>query len=85
MEHGENFYLHSTWRKAKPLSKAKGVVIDSIAWAINNKDKATTDQILVGSKNGFIFETNIESTDKFLSNITNKLFTDSKEKYWKQV
>ncbi|KAI9322126.1 Pep3/Vps18/deep orange family-domain-containing protein [Dichotomocladium elegans] len=76
-DHGENFYLYEKWRRAKQLSKFKGVTITSIAW---NKQATLTDpstrEILIGTKNGLIYETCLEPTDEFFRR---------EEKYFKQV
>ncbi|KAI7860888.1 Pep3/Vps18/deep orange family-domain-containing protein [Circinella umbellata] len=76
-DHGENFYLYEKWRRAKQLSKLKGVTISSIAW---NKQATLTDpstrEILIGTRNGLIYETCLEPTDEFFR---------KEEKYFKQV
>lgn len=66
MRSGDNYYWRSGWKKARPLNKWKGIVVESIGW---NKDAAnapskrnavpafvSTREILVGSKDGNIFE-----------------------------
>ncbi|CAG8483434.1 620_t:CDS:10 [Paraglomus occultum] len=77
-EQGENFYLFEKWKKAKPLSKFKGIVIESVAW---NKEAGTssdpsTKKILIGTRNGLIFEAEIEPTDEYFKR---------EEKFCKQV
>ncbi|KAG1047354.1 hypothetical protein G6F46_009640 [Rhizopus delemar] len=76
-DHGENYYFYEKWRRTKPLPKLKGVVITSIAW---NKQATLTDpstrEILIGTKNGLIYETCIEPTDEYFK---------KEEKYFKQV
>ncbi|KAI8370704.1 Pep3/Vps18/deep orange family-domain-containing protein [Radiomyces spectabilis] len=76
-DHGENYYLYEKWRRTKQLSKLKGVTISSIAW---NKQVTLTDpstrEILIGTKNGLIYETCLEPTDEFFRR---------EEKYFKQV
>ncbi|KAI8983923.1 Pep3/Vps18/deep orange family-domain-containing protein [Mycotypha africana] len=55
---GENFYLYHNWKKPWELIKLKGISITSIAW---NKQahglNETTNQILIGSDKGIIYET----------------------------
>ncbi|CEG66164.1 hypothetical protein RMATCC62417_02794 [Rhizopus microsporus] len=76
-DHGENYYFYEKWRRTKPLPKFKGVTITSIAW---NKQATLTDpstrEILIGTKNGLIYETCIEPTDEYFK---------KEEKYFKQV
>ncbi|RCH94208.1 hypothetical protein CU098_004601, partial [Rhizopus stolonifer] len=76
-DHGDNYYLYEKWRRTKPLPKFKGVVITSIAW---NKQATITDpstrEILIGTKNGLIYETCLEPTDEYFRR---------EEKYFKQV
>ncbi|KAF7727857.1 hypothetical protein EC973_006970 [Apophysomyces ossiformis] len=76
-DHGENYYLYEKWRRTKPLTKFKGVTISSIAW---NKQATLTDpstqEILIGTKNGLIYEACLEPTDEFFRR---------EEKYFKQV
>ncbi|KAF0458989.1 vacuolar protein sorting protein 18 [Gigaspora margarita] len=76
-EQGDNFYIFEKWKKAKVLSKFKGITIESVGW---NKTVGTSDistkKILIGSRNGSIFEAEIESTDEYFKR---------GEKYLKQV
>ncbi|KAI7896992.1 Pep3/Vps18/deep orange family-domain-containing protein [Mucor mucedo] len=76
-DHGENYYLYEKWRRTKQLPKFKGVTITSIAW---NKQSTLTDpstrEILIGTKNGLIYETCLEPTDEYFRR---------EEKYFKQV
>ncbi|KAG0169863.1 hypothetical protein DFQ28_011330 [Apophysomyces sp. BC1034] len=76
-DHGENYYLYEKWRRTKPLAKFKGVTISSIAW---NKQATLTDpstrEILIGTRNGLIYEACLEPTDEFFRR---------EEKYFKQV
>ncbi|OAD75205.1 hypothetical protein PHYBLDRAFT_186318 [Phycomyces blakesleeanus NRRL 1555(-)] len=76
-ENGENYYLYEKWRRAKQLAKFKGVTITSIAW---NKQASladpSTQEILIGTKNGLIYETCLEPSDEFFRR---------EEKYFRQV
>ncbi|CAG8471874.1 10031_t:CDS:10 [Dentiscutata erythropus] len=76
-EQGENFYIFEKWKKAKVLSRFKGIIIESVGW---NKTVGTSDistkKILIGSRNGLIYEAEIESTDEYFKR---------GEKYFKQV
>ncbi|CAG8549918.1 24581_t:CDS:10 [Cetraspora pellucida] len=78
-EQGENFYIFEKWKKAKVLSKFKGIIIESVGW---NKTVGTSDtstkKILIGSRNGIIYEAEIESTDEYFKR-------GGGEKYIKQV
>ncbi|CAG8717161.1 1224_t:CDS:2, partial [Scutellospora calospora] len=74
---GENFYIFEKWKKAKSLSKFKGIIIESVGWnkTVGTSD-ASTKKILIGSRNGSIYEAEIESTDEYFKR---------GEKYLKQV
>ncbi|KAJ6132099.1 Pep3/Vps18/deep orange [Penicillium samsonianum] len=58
---GENYYLHaqSPSRQPKPLSRLKGVSIESIAWN-PSLPTASTREILLGATDGNVYETYIE-------------------------
>ncbi|RIA95939.1 Pep3/Vps18/deep orange family-domain-containing protein [Glomus cerebriforme] len=77
-EQGENFYLFEKWKKAKVLSKFKGITIESVGWNRFNGSSSdtSTKKILIGSRNGLIFEAEIEPTDEFFK---------KEEKFCKQV
>jgi hypothetical protein len=48
-----------------------------VAWDAHNVDPSTTGEILIGSRDGRIFETVVEAKDK--------LFVEGKEKYFKPI
>ncbi|XP_065192969.1 vacuolar protein sorting-associated protein 18 homolog [Sycon ciliatum] len=78
MESGENFYIHCPTRKPKSLAKAKGIVIESVAWNRSKVTETSTGEILIGSSKGIIYETDIAAHE-------GKFFDTSAEKYWKQL
>ncbi|CEP18639.1 hypothetical protein [Parasitella parasitica] len=63
---GDNYYLFHKWRRTKELAKLKGIVITSVAW---NKQASlsntSTREILIGTRNGAVYETCLEPTDEF--------------------
>ncbi|KAI2630675.1 Pep3/Vps18/deep orange family-domain-containing protein [Hypoxylon sp. NC1633] len=61
---GENYYLHTQSRQPRPLSRLRGVSIESIAWN-PALPTATTREILVGASDGNIYETFIETSTEF--------------------
>ncbi|KAF2484672.1 Pep3/Vps18/deep orange family-domain-containing protein [Neohortaea acidophila] len=61
---GENYYLHTQSRQPKPLSRLKGVHIESVAWN-PSQPTASTREILVGSADGNVYETYIEPSTEF--------------------
>ncbi|KAI1761730.1 Pep3/Vps18/deep orange family-domain-containing protein [Hypoxylon sp. FL1150] len=61
---GENYYLHTQSRQPRPLSRLRGVPIESIAWN-PSLPTATTREILVGASDGNIYETFIETSTEF--------------------
>jgi len=61
---GENYYLHTQSRQPKPLSRLKGVNIESIAWN-PSLPTASTREILVGASDGNVYEVYIEPSTEF--------------------
>ncbi|KAH3742880.1 vacuolar protein sorting protein 18 [Pelomyxa schiedti] len=61
LESDENYYLHSSFNKPKPLPRCKGVRIESVAWDLQNTDARSTKEFLVGTNQGRIFEACIEA------------------------
>ncbi|KAK7749239.1 tethering complex subunit [Diatrype stigma] len=61
---GENYYLHTQSRHPRPLSRLRGVPIESIAWN-PSLPTATTREILIGASDGNIYETFIETSNEF--------------------
>ena len=61
---GENYYLHTQSRHPRPLSRLRGVPVESIAWNPSNPT-ATTREILIGAADGNIYETFIETSNEF--------------------
>ena len=61
---GENFYLHAQSRTPRHLSRLRGVVIECVAWSPANPTSSTRE-ILVGSRDGAVYETFIESSNEF--------------------
>jgi tetratricopeptide (TPR) repeat protein len=60
----ENYYLHTQSRQPKPLSRLKGLFIESIAWS-PSLPTASTREILVGTTDGQVWETYIEPSTEF--------------------
>ncbi|KAG0263918.1 hypothetical protein DFQ27_001570 [Actinomortierella ambigua] len=77
-ETGDNYYLFEKWKKAKLLSKIRGVVIESIAWNRSHDRPAdsSTRAFLIGARSGFIYEAELEPTAEFFK---------KEERYFKQV
>lgn len=61
---GENYYLHTQSRQPKPLSRLKGVGIESIAWN-PSLPTASTREILIGAADGNVYEDYIEPSSEF--------------------
>ncbi|KAI2612534.1 Pep3/Vps18/deep orange family-domain-containing protein [Hypoxylon fragiforme] len=61
---GENYYLHTQSRQPRPLSRLRGVPIESVAWN-PSLPTATTREILIGASDGNIYETFIETSTEF--------------------
>ncbi|KAH6684324.1 vacuolar protein sorting protein-like protein DigA [Halenospora varia] len=61
---GENYYLHTHSRQPRPLSRLRGVSIESIAWN-PSLPTASTREILIGASDGNIYEGYIETSTEF--------------------
>lgn len=61
---GENYYLHSQSKQARPLGRLRGVSIESVAWN-PSLPTASTREILIGASDGNIYETFIETSREF--------------------
>ncbi|CAH8518906.1 unnamed protein product [Dicrocoelium dendriticum] len=78
MQSGTNFYVNRSLKKVRPLAKAKDMLLDSVAWNKHNKSESSTQEILIGTNDGLIFETVLLSDEgRFISN--------APEQYWRQV
>ncbi|KAI9862891.1 MAG: hypothetical protein M1813_004063 [Trichoglossum hirsutum] len=72
---GEIYYLHNQSRTPRPLSRLKGVSVESVAWN-PSLPTASTREILVGASDGNIYEVFIEPSAEFYRR---------EEKYFKPV
>jgi hypothetical protein len=61
---GENYYLHTQSRQPRPLSRLRGVLIESVAWN-PSLPTSSTREILVGATDGNIYEVYIETSTEF--------------------
>src|ERR1700712_3310421 len=61
---GENYYLHTHSRQPRPLSRLRGVSIESVAWN-PSLPTASTREILIGASDGNIYEVYIETATEF--------------------
>jgi hypothetical protein len=70
---GENYYLFEGWKKAKQLGRLK-MIIESVAWneeklsphsAASSQSGTSTHEILLGGRNGTIYEALISPAEEF--------------------
>jgi hypothetical protein len=61
---GENYYLHTQSKQARPLGRLRGVSIESVAWN-PSLPTASTREILLGASDGNIYEAFIETSNEF--------------------
>jgi vacuolar protein sorting-associated protein 18 len=61
---GENYYLHTQSKQARPLGRLRGVIIESVAWN-PSLPTASTREILLGASDGNIYEAFIETSNEF--------------------
>jgi hypothetical protein len=65
---GENWYLFRTWRKPRQLKTFK-MVIESVAWnkaaLLSSTHATSTREILIGGRNGTIYEAVLDAEEDF--------------------
>ncbi|KAF8640380.1 hypothetical protein AX17_000050 [Amanita inopinata Kibby_2008] len=65
---GQNWYLYRTWKKPRQLKGFK-MVIESIAWnkraLLSSSHMTSTREILIGARNGTIFEAVLDAEEDF--------------------
>ncbi|KAI8834856.1 Pep3/Vps18/deep orange family-domain-containing protein [Chytridium lagenaria] len=61
---GDNYYLFKRWKKPKHLTKFRGVIIESIAWG-KPRSPDSTGVLLIGSRQGHVYEAELQPTDDF--------------------
>ncbi|KAF8525048.1 Pep3/Vps18/deep orange family-domain-containing protein [Hysterangium stoloniferum] len=67
-QQGENYYLYKGWKKPKALRSFK-MVIESVAWnrpaLLSATTSTSTKEILLGGRNGTIYEACLDAEDDF--------------------
>lgn len=67
-QQGENWYLYKTWKKPRQLKGFK-MVIESVAWnktaLLSSSHLTSTREILIGARNGTIYEAVLDAEDDF--------------------
>lgn len=64
---GENWYLYRSWKKPRQLKGYK-MVIESVAWnksALLSSHSTSTREILIGARNGVIYEAVLDAEEDF--------------------
>ena len=61
---GDNFYLSAQSDKAVQLRKLDHIVITALAWDRENKNMASTGELLIGSETGAIYQAQLENHGK---------------------
>ncbi|KAH9286648.1 Vacuolar protein sorting-associated protein 18 -like protein [Echinococcus granulosus] len=70
MQSGVNLYTTRKCKKLKQVQKAKDLLIDSVAWNQFNESDTTTQEILIGTNEGIIFEAMLSSSEEFLGSLS---------------
>ncbi|CAH8856567.1 unnamed protein product [Trichobilharzia szidati] len=79
MQSGMNFYINRGMKKVRPLNKTRDHLFDSVAWNQHNVNELSTQEILIGTNDGLIFETVLMfNEDSFFG-------SGSIEQYWVQM
>ncbi|CAD5115789.1 DgyrCDS4731 [Dimorphilus gyrociliatus] len=79
MESGESFYLNRGSKKIHILSRLKDYVITAVGWNIRASSESSTGEILIGTSNGLLLETQIMAGDEGIR------VKPKREQYLKQV
>ncbi|KJA29290.1 hypothetical protein HYPSUDRAFT_32690 [Hypholoma sublateritium FD-334 SS-4] len=65
---GENWYLYRTWKKPRQLKGFK-MIIESVAWnkaaLLSSSHSTSTREILIGARNGTIYEAVLDAEEDF--------------------
>jgi len=65
---GQNWYLYRTWKKPRQLKGFK-MVIESVAWnkaaLLSSTQAKSTREILIGARNGVIYEAVLDAEEDF--------------------
>ncbi|CAE6425800.1 unnamed protein product [Rhizoctonia solani] len=70
---GDNYYLYEGWKKAKQLGRLK-MIIEAVAWndeklsphsGVSSQSGSSTHEILLGGRNGTIYEALISPAEEF--------------------
>eukprot|EP00658_Telonema_sp_P-2_P068297 TRINITY_DN5723_c0_g1_i10.p1 TRINITY_DN5723_c0_g1~~TRINITY_DN5723_c0_g1_i10.p1 ORF type:complete len:969 (-),score=176.47 TRINITY_DN5723_c0_g1_i10:301-3207(-) len=64
---GETFYLSAQSDRPVQLKKLDGLVVTSLAWDRDNKNMASTGELLIGTDSGAIYEAQLENHGKSMS------------------
>ncbi|ORX55035.1 hypothetical protein DM01DRAFT_1362723 [Hesseltinella vesiculosa] len=65
-DHGESYYMFHEWKKVKYLSRLKGLLVTALGWNEQaSPSQNATQEILLGTQNGQVYETWIEPTDEY--------------------
>lgn len=66
---GQNWYLYRTWKKPRQLKTFNKLVIESIGWnkaaMLSNSQPTSTREILIGARNGTIYEAMLNAEEDF--------------------
>lgn len=73
----ELVYLHRKSSKLKTVAKSRNYEVTEVGWNYENRSTTSTGPILLGTSQGHILETELESD-------SDKMFTASQQ-YWRQV
>ncbi|KAH7345284.1 Pep3/Vps18/deep orange family-domain-containing protein [Rhizoctonia solani] len=70
---GDNYYLYEGWKKAKQLGRLK-MIVEAVAWndeklsphhGVSSQSGSSTHEILLGGRNGTIYEALISPAEEF--------------------
>ncbi|GBG85891.1 hypothetical protein CBR_g40703 [Chara braunii] len=60
----ETHYLHSRWKKSRPLNRLRGMLINAVAWNKVQVSDVSTSAFVVATSAGQLFEVWIDEKDK---------------------
>ncbi|KAJ3790853.1 Pep3/Vps18/deep orange family-domain-containing protein [Lentinula aff. detonsa] len=66
---GQNWYLYRTWKKPRQMKTFNKLVIESVAWnkaaMLSNFQPTSTREILIGARNGTVYEAMLNAEEDF--------------------
>jgi hypothetical protein len=60
----DTYYTHAKWTKPHNINKLNGVVVNAVAWNRQHITEASTQEVILGTDNGQLYELCVDEKDK---------------------